>query len=437
MVFAAGKHLSEIFNKDTYSEIEKFIGDKSISIKYLSGYIYNRFKSYVLVNIILQKFSINGKQYEHIEIFDTKFLKLLTTYVPHHGPDILNNMEDAIIFLDTNQNIRWTNTAGLKLLKNNLIENLTGRKCYEVFWNKDEFCEDCIVKETIRTGKPEETKKQLPDGRYVSIKSEPVKDDEGKLTGVIKIIRDITDQKEAEIRKKETEERLSLIAEQLPTLIWTVDENLKITYVSGTILKLINIPAENLLGKTLYEIFNTDDPEYPVIKNALYALTGESGNYQIRLMGRNYIVYYKPFINNEGKITGCVGVSQDITELINIQTELQERNEILALLGKINKIISKSGTESQLVDRLLSLFVESPHIRNAIYLFKDNDKDSILLRNSAKKDSLIENISEIRISGEDTSLNPVILCYLDMDIKKISNADTEDINKSLKSAMLR
>ncbi len=430
MVFVAGRHLREIFNKDTYAEIENFMkSSENMAVKYISGYIYNRFRSYIAVNTIVQKFVINGKKYEHFEIVSEEFLNLITDYLPKNLTNVLNSIEDAIVFMDTKQNIKWINVSGQHLLNSDPKESLTGKKCYEAFWGKNENCDNCIASTEVKNAQKYETNTQLPNGRYIFIRCEPVRDEKGELTGIIIIVRDITEEKESEKKRLETENRLAIIAEQLPTLIWTTDENLRLTYVNGTILNLLKISTENMLGRTFYELFDTNDPEHPVIKHALLALTGETGSYQIRIMGRNYIVYYKPFINTEGRITGCAGVSQDITELIQVQKELEERNQILALIGGINRIISNSKSEDQLTDEIISLMSRNNNIKNVVYFSKDNKRDSIVINKSAKKDRLTEYLSEIKLSESDTSSNPVVLCYLDMEIKKINDAE-KDLNDS-------
>ncbi|MCX7944693.1 MAG: PAS domain-containing protein [Deltaproteobacteria bacterium] len=438
IIFVAGKHLSEIFKKDTFIEIEKFLNsqDKDV-IKYLTGYIFSKSRTYIYTNIIVQKFIIRGRRYEHIAVIDSEFFNLLATYLPKNLIQILDSIEDAIIYLDQNQNIRWLNKSGERFLNSKPLETIIGKRCYEVFYSKDTFCENCPVQKTLNTGESTETEIQLLDGRHLLVKSEPVKDKSGEIKGITKIIRDITQQKEEEIRKIETESRLALITEQLPTLIWTVDDNLKVTYLNGTVLNYLKISKDDLIGKTLFELFNTTDPEHPVIKHALLAMTGESGSYQIKVMNRHYIVYYRPFINYEGKISGCAGVSQDITDLIDIQKELEERNKILALIGNINKVISRSKTEEQMIEDLIKLFGQEGNIKNVFYVVKDDEKDLLVINKALRDDELSAFLNSTKITENDKTNNPLTLCYLDLEIETINNVESSNIESTLKSLLIK
>lgn len=438
LVFIIGRQLKEIFHSDTYSQIKDFLyKSNGLTIKYFNGYIFNRYKSFVQANIIIQKLTINEKKYEHIEIVDSDFLGLITTYIPQNLINILNSIEDPILFIDTQNNIKWINYSGLKFFNIMSVDKIVGKKCYEVFKKKDKVCDDCVSQRITQTRGPIDVKSQFLDGRYIHIRCEPVRDEKGNQIGILKIIRDITTQREIEIKRMEMESRLSLITEQLPTLIWTVDENLKVTYLNGVVLNNLKISSQEILGKTLYELFNTTDIEYPVIKYALLALTGQSGSYHIKIMGRNYIVHYKPFIDLDGKIAGCVGVSHDITELINIQRELEEKNEILELIGGINKIISYSKTESQLIDELINLIKKKEDTINVVYFSIDTNKNSFTIAKSAKSDTLTRYLSDVKISDSESLKNPLILSYFDMDIKSINDVEKSEIDNSFRNLLLK
>ncbi len=431
-LFILGRDIREIFSDETYNKINEFLSsDKEREWKLIEGYIKTRDKNLKAISTLTQKFYYDGDIYESFDIFDKDLTKFISVIQPVYLASIINNISDIITFLDPEYNIQWINQPGERYL-NKKTNEIIGKKCYKILFEREDRCTGCPFYEKPTTGDPIKREVKLPDGKYFAITITPVKDDQGKIIGLITIMRDITDQKEAEIKKMETEARVGLIAEQLPTLIWTVDENLKVTYVNGAILKNLKLSKESIIGKTLYEFLNQTNPEYPVIKHALLALTGESGSYQIKIMNRNYIVYYKPLINPENKIIGCVGISQDITEIINIQNELEERNYILSVIGDINRIISHSKSENEMIEEIIMSLTKNNNIANVIYFIKDNTNDSIIIDKVANNNSMLKEIFEIKMNATYIEKHPLLLSYIDMEIKFVNDVEKTDLPSEFK-----
>ena len=67
-----------------------------------------------------------------------------------------------------------------------------------------------------------------------------------------------------------------LVAESLPGIIWSTDTALRIATCQGTDLARICASGEDLRGTSLFELFRTEDIEYPPIDAHRSALRGES-----------------------------------------------------------------------------------------------------------------------------------------------------------------
>jgi len=122
---------------------------------------------------------------------------------------ILNSIRDPFCIFDNEFRIIRSNEsyAGLK---NKTVDELIGKKCYEVLANRDTVCDGCVVEKTFQSTDPCAKDKlvvlQSGSDAWLDIYTYPILDDEGKVTHVMEYTRDITD------RKKSEEERRRLIS---------------------------------------------------------------------------------------------------------------------------------------------------------------------------------------------------------------------------------
>lgn len=120
---------------------------------------------------------------------------------------ILNSTIDLVIYHDTDMKVLWGNSRALDSVGMQL-ENLVGRHCWEIWHQRSEACVGCPVIMARDTGEPQEAEIRSPDGREWYIRGFPVKDDNGRVKGVVEFCLEITECKRVEYALLESERLL-------------------------------------------------------------------------------------------------------------------------------------------------------------------------------------------------------------------------------------
>ena len=129
---------------------------------------------------------------------------------------IFNSIRDPFCIFDNELRVIRANEA-YAAMKNRRVDDLIGRKCYEVLERRDSVCEGCVVNRSLQSSDPCAKEKQigLRDGvsNWVEIYTYPIVDEDGKVTHVIEYTRDITERKKAEEEKGRLIERLEHLSQ--------------------------------------------------------------------------------------------------------------------------------------------------------------------------------------------------------------------------------
>ncbi|GEM_PF-4037632 len=102
---------------------------------------------------------------------------------------------------------------------------------------------------------------------WYDAKISPIRDQSGAVTEIVGVVRDITDRKHAEEELRESEKRYRLLAENASDVIWTVDLDMHLTYVSPSVTQLLGYSVEEAIAKTMEKVFTT--ASYERAMNAL------------------------------------------------------------------------------------------------------------------------------------------------------------------------
>ena len=175
---------------------------------------------------------------------------------------------------------------------------------------------------------------------------------------------------------------LRLIVEQMPAVLWATDLDLRLTSSEGAGLTAMGARPGQFVGVTLFDFFNTKDPEFLPLAAHRKALLGQSVSFEVDWAGRVYASHCEPLRNPDNSIRGVIGIALDITRQKRTERELQKAaslmratldsadvailvvdergkisnfNESLVQLWKIPEDIAKTRDE----DRMLAYLLET------------------------------------------------------------------------------
>lgn len=133
---------------------------------------------------------------------------------------ILNTIPQIVVYHDLSHRIVWANRAALEALGKPAAQ-IVGRPCYEVWDGRAEPCEGCPVDLALRSELPQEAEIiGYNDGNWL-VRGEPVRDERGRLLGVVEHALDITHRKrdEEKLRRRlQFEELVAGISTDLANL---------------------------------------------------------------------------------------------------------------------------------------------------------------------------------------------------------------------------
>jgi len=278
---------------------------------------------------------------------------------------VFTNSAVAIIVTDKNEKIVAWNPFAEKMLETNK-EELFNKDFKDLFPSQEwlrvrSFKGGHVDVADIETRIYKHSKSVLESSISLSI----IKDLEGNAMGYIAIIRDITKQKLAEQRIKESENKVRVILDNSPAAITLTDDQERIV--------LWNKFTEQLLGKKKEELYMQPvsslypEEEWKKIRAANIRKKGSQHHFETKVIAKGgklididlSVNILKDFTN---RIIGSVGIMQDITEqkrvkeiLLQAKQEAERANQTksLFLANMSHEVRTPMNTVMGMIDLIL------------------------------------------------------------------------------------
>ena len=267
----------------------------------------------------------------------------------------LEAIVDMVLVLDLEGKVVHANCAWLQIFGLEL-KDVLGRDIVDIPGTKiqkPEFIEKLMASIGEATEKGRIGSMDLVivtmDGREVpmSVAGGVVKDTKSDPTHIVVVLRDITEHKRVEEALRESERLYRLLAENVTDVIWTMDMNLRFTYLSPSVIRMRGFSVEETMAQKLEEVLTPASSRV-----ATNAFTEELAKESMKQkdLGRSLTLELEftrkggstvwtetktTFLRDPGgKPIGILGIARDITERRRAEEQVI-RSEKLASVGTL------------------------------------------------------------------------------------------------------
>jgi len=252
---------------------------------------------------------------------------------------ILNASPDSIVIADLEGRILFSSPRTLKMFNYNNTEDLVGHKVLEFVDEKDHArVRDNIslmLQGTFNGSKNYTGIKADRTAFDVEVNLAFIRDAEEKPVNMVFVCRDISERKEAEEKIKKSEETYRNLVESINDVIYEINYEGTIKYISPAIERVIGYKPEELVGKNIFNFFYEEDK--PALMKRLATLDKKDYNYlEYRCINKSgYVCWIRSStmaIIENGKIVGGTGSFIDVTLSKNAEIEIKNKTAILTNL---------------------------------------------------------------------------------------------------------
>ena len=265
--------------------------------------------------------------------------------------DIFDAVQDGLSVVDAELNIALVNPWMEKMYAAEMP--LVGRKCYAAYQKRKKRCSWCPSVKALETGQVHTAEVPYPSAKkptgWIGLTAYPLRSSTGKITGVIEHVKDITEEKNAELRLKESEERYRRLVDLAPDGIILIDVKGRIIEVNNAFAELSGHSREEIAGRHFSKLPTLVAKEIPhYLKLFLSLLSGKIPpiipfEYVTKAGQRRWAEARVSRVEVEGKTLGLLGLLRDVTERLETERELKEREEQLRQSQKMEAVGRLAG----------------------------------------------------------------------------------------------
>jgi PAS domain S-box-containing protein len=271
---------------------------------------------------------------------------------------LIDNLPDNIFIKDAESRFVISNLAHAHLLRAKTPDEIVGKTDFDIF--PQELASSYYADEQamIQSGQPllnREERTIDPEGktRWLLTTKVPLRNDQGNVTGVVGINRDITERKrmEDELRQystkleqlvtqrtnklAESERKYRHLIETAQEGLFTYDTNGVVTFVNPFMSTMLGYAPEEMIGKNL--LVFVDEEDVSRVKAGMERRRrGIAETYEVRLIRKDEARIYtnvtvSPIMSEDGEFAGGLALLSDITVRKRLEAQLVESQRLAAI----------------------------------------------------------------------------------------------------------
>ena len=275
-----------------------------------------------------------------------------------------------IIVIEANQRVSLINRKGCEVLGYN-EEEIIGANWFETFLPESSRDRVKGVFTMLMSGEADPLEyfenpviSKSGEEKIIAWRNSLLRDEAGKIIGILSSGEDITERKRAEEALRKKEERFRDLYDSAPVGYHEYDTEGRITNVNRTDLEMLGYSREEMIGHYIWKFNVEEDIARQQILEKLAGLRPPG-----RSLERNYrrkdgitipvLIEDRLTKDEQGRITGIRCIIQDITKRKQMEEVLRKREEEAQRLAEENAILAEIG-------RIIS---SAPNIEEVYELF--------------------------------------------------------------------
>ncbi|MCB2182389.1 MAG: PAS domain S-box protein [Desulfobulbaceae bacterium] len=264
---------------------------------------------------------------------------------------ILNSLSDTIFLLDCNFTVKWVNKSAQDMFPISL-----NQKCLLCIREQNRLPdENCLCRKAYRNKSIQTGITHLPPLSTISAESSwetisiPQLDEQENVTGVLVVLRNITNRLQAEKQVNDLNRQNRLLLEAAGEGIYGVDLEGNTTFMNPAAVRMTGFSEEEMIGNHQHDLLHhtkIDGSHYPSQECPVYASMKDKKTYTAmdelfwRKDGSSFPVEYvaAPVLEND-EVIGAVVLFSDITERKTLESQLLHSQKMEAV-GRLTGGIS-------------------------------------------------------------------------------------------------
>jgi two-component system, cell cycle sensor histidine kinase and response regulator CckA len=219
--------------------------------------------------------------------------------------------------------------------------DLIGKNDYDFFPTAEADFFTAMDREVLTTGELREAFEEpihTPYGvRYLHTRKVAVRDADGQPLYLLGLSRDVTEQRAARLAAETRERQVNLLLSTFPGIVWTADEDQRLTSIAGARLDELGLAVITLGHSVAQSLPGAEHSDIVDLHRA--AQEGEYVDYEFTKGGLTFEVALRP--QTQGHNRGTIGLAVEVTERRRLEEErLQVRLERVQRMESLGVLAS-------------------------------------------------------------------------------------------------
>jgi PAS domain S-box-containing protein len=270
---------------------------------------------------------------------------------------IISSEPEWVNMLDREGNLQQINPAGLAIVEADSLGDVKGKSIYPLI---KPHHRQAFIDLTERVFKGESGKLEFEltglkgTSRWLETHAVPLKDD-GNITALLAVTRDITQRKQAELQLQQERDFSNAVLDTVGALIAVIDREGRIVRFNHTCEQITGYSWAEVKGKLIWEFLITPEERNAVktIFEDLIAgqVPNQYENYWLAKNGSRHLISWSnsALTDSQGNIEFVIATGIDITQQRQVWNQLERQYRQTKLLAEITRKIRMSLDLNQIL----------------------------------------------------------------------------------------